>query len=78
MNTTRIAAAFAITLMVCTAAGAQTGQSGQTYRPERPYRGLFGGNAADPNSRQNLDLTVSFYGAYDDNVLAGRGQGGAA
>ncbi|HSK08254.1 MAG TPA: hypothetical protein VK911_01660 [Vicinamibacterales bacterium] len=56
--------------MVCTSAHAQE------YRPERPYRGLFGGNAADPTSNKSLDLNVSFYGAYDDNVLADRGQQG--
>ena len=42
----------------------------QRPRPDRPYRGLFGGNGADPNSTQALDLNVSLSGAYDDNVLA--------
>jgi hypothetical protein len=48
----------------------------QRPRPERPYRGLFGGNGADPNSAQQFDLNVSLSGAYDDNVLADRSQGG--
>ena len=78
LKTPRVIVSFVIALVVCTVAEAQTGQGGQSFRPERPYRGLFGGNAADPNRNQNLDLTVSFYGAYDDNVLAGRGQGGSA
>jgi len=78
LKVVRALVAGAMVAGVCTAAAAQTGQATQTYRPERPYRGLFGGNAADPNSKQSLDFSVSFYGAYDDNVLAGRGQGGGA
>ena len=35
-----------------------------------------GGNGADPNSTQQLDLNVSLLGAYDDNVLADRSQAG--
>jgi opacity protein-like surface antigen len=46
----------------------------QRPRPDRPYRGLFGGNAADPTSTQQFDLSVSLSGAYDDNVFAERGQ----
>jgi hypothetical protein len=48
--------------------------SAQRPRPDRPYRGLFGGNGADPNSAQQLDLNVSLSAAYDDNVLASTGQ----
>ena len=62
--------ALALALSVCLPAFAQR------PRPERPYRGLFGGNGADPNSTQQLDLNISLFGAYDDNVLADRGQGG--
>jgi hypothetical protein len=64
-------AALVVVLSVC-AAPAQA----QRPRPDRPYRGLFGGNGADPNSAQQLDVNVSLSGAYDDNVLADRGQGG--
>ena len=46
----------------------------QRPRPDRPYRGLFGGNGADPNSTQQFDLNISLFGAYDDNVLADTGQ----
>lgn len=35
----------------------------------RPYRGLFGA-PADPTSKQSLDLTLSAFGAYDDDLLA--------
>jgi hypothetical protein len=57
----------AMTLAVCLPAFAQR------PRPDRPYRGLFGGNGANPNSPQQLDLNFSFYGGYDDNVLAEQG-----
>jgi hypothetical protein len=46
----------------------------QRPRPDRPYRGLFGGNGADPNSTQALDLNISLSGAYDQNILASSGQ----
>jgi hypothetical protein len=46
----------------------------QRPRPDRPYRGLFGGNGADPNSTQQLDLNISLFGAYDQNILASSGQ----
>jgi hypothetical protein len=46
----------------------------QRPRPDRPYRGLFGGNGADPNSTQALDLNISLFGAYDQNILAASGQ----
>ena len=51
--------------LVCAAPAAA-----QRPRPDRPYRGLFGGNGADPNSTQALDLNVSLSAAYDQNVLA--------
>lgn len=61
--------ALAMLLGVCPPAFAQR------PRPDRPYRGLFGGNGADPSSNQQFDLNGSLSGAYDDNVLADRGQG---
>ncbi len=64
------AAVLVFALLVCAPALAQR------PRPDRPYRGLFGGNGADPNSTQQFDLNVSFFGAYDDNVLADRSQSG--
>jgi hypothetical protein len=63
-------AVLAIALAVCTPAHAQR------PRPDRPYRGLFGGNGASPNSSQQFDLNVSLFGAYDDNVVATANQGG--
>jgi len=38
-------------------------------RPERPYRGLFGGGVG--NAEQLLKLNASFAGGYDDDILAG-------
>jgi hypothetical protein len=46
----------------------------QRPRPDRPYRGLFGGNGGDPNSTQQLDLNISLFAAYDQNILADTGQ----
>ncbi|HUE86398.1 MAG TPA: hypothetical protein VMO26_10000 [Vicinamibacterales bacterium] len=48
--------------------------SGQTRRPERPYRGLFasGTEAAE----QSLTANVSLAGGYDDNLRASAGSGG--
>ncbi len=63
-------AACAVALFVCTPALAQR------PRPDRAYRGLFGGNGADPNSSESFDVSISLFGAYDDNVLADRSQGG--
>jgi hypothetical protein len=48
----------------------------QRPRPDRPYRGLFGGNGSDPANAQQFDLNASLYGAYDDNVLADRSPAG--
>ncbi|MGH9330885.1 MAG: hypothetical protein ACRD09_10610 [Vicinamibacterales bacterium] len=41
-----------------------------TDRPSRPFRGLFGGGPPpDPNrTRQELTLTASMLGGYDDNI----------
>jgi hypothetical protein len=67
---TRAAVAI-LAALVCAAPA-----SAQRPRPDRPYRGLFGGNGADPNSTQQLDLNASLFGAYDDNVLANQLQFG--
>ena len=64
-----------LVLLSAVPARAQSAQS-QPPGPARPFRGLFGGNEADPRSRQALNLQASFFSAYDDNVLADRGQGG--
>ena len=45
----------------------------QTEAPARQYQGVFGRITENPNSRQQMDLTVSLYGGYDDNVLADEG-----
>lgn len=66
---------LALTAVVCLCAPSAFAQR---PRPERPYRGLFGGNGANPNSSQQLDVSVSLFGSYDDNVLATTPQGGAA
>ncbi|MCL4813190.1 MAG: hypothetical protein KJ061_11920 [Vicinamibacteraceae bacterium] len=47
----------------------------QAQRQPRGYRGLFGGNEADPDSRQSLNFTFSVNGGYDDNATAGEGGG---
>ncbi len=44
-------------------------------RPERPFLGLFGPGAGG-NDGQTLDLKVSLFGAYDDNLTADAGGGG--
>jgi hypothetical protein len=63
-------AVLAILLFVCAPPA-----YAQRPRPDRPYRGLFGGNGASPSSSQQFDLNVSLFGAYDDNVLATANQG---
>ncbi len=60
---------LAIALLVSAPAWAQR------PRPDRAYRGLFGGNGADPDADQALDVNLSMSGAYDDNVLGDRGFG---
>jgi hypothetical protein len=59
-------AAILVVLMTPAAAYAQAPQVDP--RARGPYRGLFGGNALDPNSRQSLDATFSLFGGYDDDV----------
>ena len=43
-------------------------------RPERPYRGIFGGGVGDAEQLLTVDFGVS--GGYDDNVLANATEGG--
>ena len=47
--------------------GTASAQS-QQGEPEKPFRGLFGGNEADLRSRQALDFRFSLYGAWEENV----------
>lgn len=49
----------------------------QVQRAERPYRGLFGGNEADPASRQALDFSAGLNFGYDDNVSGTGSVGGS-
>ncbi len=63
--------AFSVSLL-CGASSAH----GQTPRPERPYRGLFGGGV--DGSNQLLTANTSLGGGYDDNVLATRAEGESA
>ena len=51
----------------------------QTQPPatQRPVRGLFGGIERDPTRYRSLDLSVSLFGGYDDNIdPEGRGGSG--
>ncbi len=63
-------------LVVCVAVltGVSASAAAQAVRPERPYRGLFGGGVGD--AEQTLSLNVSLGGGYDDNIFAGQGQSG--
>jgi hypothetical protein len=47
---------------------AATTAGAQTYRPERPYRGLFGNGLQDP--QQSLTVNASAGGGWDNNVAA--------
>jgi hypothetical protein len=72
-RTSRRFGALLAAALVASAASAPATVHGQPQRGERPYRGLFGGNEADPNSRQSLNLNFSLYGGYDENVAADAG-----
>jgi len=63
MTGARIFAMAAAAVLISTPALAQM------TRPERPYRGLFGGGYGD--SEQMLSLNTSFGGGYDGNILLG-------
>lgn len=56
-------AVVSLALLMCVVSA-----SAQTPRPERPYRGLFGGGIGD--TEQLLTASASFGGGYDDNLLA--------
>ncbi len=45
----------------------------QISRPERPYRGLFGGGGGSGEYEQSLTASLSLGGGYDGNVLTGTG-----
>jgi hypothetical protein len=62
-------ALLVVSALIAAPAQAQTPKP----RPERPYRGLFGGGVG--NAEQILKLNVSFSSGYDDDVTAGE-QGG--
>ncbi len=62
----RILAFVAVLALVVCAAPADAQQA------SRPYRGLFGGSGQGP---QSLGLNMSFFGAYDSNVLASQPTG---
>jgi hypothetical protein len=73
MRPVRLALALAVvTLAVSAPAAAQS-----TERPQRSFRGLFGGSPTpDPDrSRQELTLTVNLLGGYDDNLAGAAGSG---
>lgn len=56
--------------------GAGLASAQPAERPQRPFRGLFGGDERDPRSRHRLDFNVSLEEAYDDNITAeGAGSG---
>jgi hypothetical protein len=45
----------------------------QAERPQRLFRGLFGGPAPSPDRQTSLDLDVSLSGAYDTDLAASQG-----
>ena len=47
----------------------------QQGRPERPYRGIYGGGVGDAEQLLNVNFGVS--GGYDDNILANASESGA-
>src|SRR5687767_8144469 len=59
-----------IVIASCLAAlvAGSTSAAAQASRPERPYRGLFGGGVGDVE--QSLVWNASTGAGYDDNVLA--------
>jgi hypothetical protein len=63
--------AFVLAALLCAAPAAA-----QSARPERPYRGIFGGGVG--NTEQLLTVKFAVNGGYDDNVLAGDSGGVSA
>lgn len=57
---------FGVAIAIVCATGAAYGQE----RPERPYRGLFGGGGSGSNTEQSLTATGSIGGGYDTSILA--------
>jgi hypothetical protein len=62
--------------IVVAPAAVRAGQAPQTDQPaseevRRPFRGIFGG-PPDPTSKQSLIASGKVFGAYDDDVFAGR------
>jgi len=49
----------------------------QTARPARPYRSLFGSDSSSRPSLHNLNLTVSFNGAFDNGMASPDSASGA-
>ncbi|MGH9411803.1 MAG: hypothetical protein ACRD1V_20390 [Vicinamibacterales bacterium] len=45
----------------------------QAERPQRMFRGLFGGPGPRPDSQTEFDANVSIYGAYDEDLGASQG-----
>lgn len=45
----------------------------QAERPQRMFRGLFGGPAPRPDRQTEADLSVSLFGAYDTDLAASQG-----
>lgn len=59
---------FTCSLVLAGLLAAVTSASAQTYRPERPYRGLFANGIQDPE--QSLTVSASAGGGWDNNVAA--------
>jgi hypothetical protein len=68
-NRSMLLGVAACAVVICAAPDALA----QVERPQRASHGLFGGPAASPNSPQQLDITASLFGAYDDDVTAEQG-----
>lgn len=62
---------FVITACLAALVAASSPAGAQAQRPERPYRGLFGGGVGD--AEQSLIWNASTGAGYDDNVLAEEG-----
>lgn len=60
-------------LAACIALAFSSAAFAQAERPQRLYRGLFGGPAPNPNSSTEADLNVSLFGAYDTDIAASQG-----
>jgi hypothetical protein len=63
---------FGVAIAVLLASNIAAAQS----RPERPYRGLFGGGDTSSNMEQSLSLSGSVGAGYDTSVLANAAESG--